>query len=301
MSGVSQPGLSNLFVSQFAMNVQLLLQQKESRLRGRMMSGSYRGAQASPVDQVGAINMLPAGARFAPLGRVDAPTDRRWVQPSDFELPQLIDEFDKLKMLIDPQSSFVLNAHQAANRQIDDVAIAAFFANAVTGTTGTVLTPPLAANVIAVNQGAASNTGMTVAKLRAAKKLLRGYEVDLDTDPVSVIMSADQEDDLMAEAQVINLDYNDRPVLVEGRIIRFLGMDFIHSERLPTVAGQPTYRRCPVFAKSGMHIGIWNDITTNVTQRTDLTSQPWQAYVKLSIGATRLEEKKIIEIVCNET
>lgn len=292
--------LPSLFVSQFAMNVQLLLQQKESRLRGKITSGSYRGKQASPVDQIGAIAMQPIAGRFAPIGRVDALVDRRWVTPSDFDLPQLIDEFDKLKMLIDPQSSYVLNAHQAANRQIDDIIIASFFGTALTGETGTVMTNPLAGNVVPVNQGAASNTNLTVAKLRAAKKKLRAAEVDLETDPVTVVVSAEQEDSLMAEAQVISLDYNDRPVLVEGRIMRFLGMDFVHSERLPTVAGQPTQRRVPCFAKSGMHVGIWNDITTNVTQRTDLSSQPWQAYVKLSAGATRLEEKKFVEIVCDE-
>jgi hypothetical protein len=291
--------LPSLYVSQFAMNVQLLLQQKESRLRGRITSGSYKGKQASPVDQIGAIAMQSVTGRFAPIGRVDAKVDRRWVTPSDFDLAQLIDEFDKLKMLIDPQSSYVQNAHHAANRQIDDLIITSFFGSALTGETGTISTTFPGAQQVAANAGAASNTNLTVAKLRAAKKKLRAAEVDLENDPVTVVISAEQEDSLMAEAQVISLDYNDKPVLVEGRIMRFLGMDFVHSERLP-VDGSG-YRRVPVFAKSGMHVGIWNDVTTNVTQRTDLSSQPWQAYVKLSAGATRLEEKKIVEIKCDES
>jgi capsid protein len=290
--------LSGLYVSQFATNIQVLLQQKPSRLRDKVMSGAYIGKQASPVDQVGAISMAPVLSRFAPIGRVDALNDRRWITPSDYSLNQLIDHFDKLRLLIDPQSIYVTNATYAANRQIDDIIIASFFAPAMTGVTGATLTTPLAGQIVPVNQGAASNTGLTVAKLRAGKKILLSNEVDTDSDPLTLVASADQLDNLMAEAQVISMDFNDRPVLVEGKVTRFLGIDLVHSERLPVDANG--FRRCPLFAKSGMHVGIWNDIQTDVSQRRDLEGLPWQAYVMLSAGATRLEEKKIIEIKCNE-
>ena len=113
------------YVQQFATNIQLLLQQKGSKLSGRVDRGSYVGKQASPVDQVGAIAMQPVVSRYAPMGRVDAPTDRRWVFPSDFDLPQLIDSFDRLRLLTDPNSAYVQNAQMAAGRQMDDLLIAA--------------------------------------------------------------------------------------------------------------------------------------------------------------------------------
>jgi hypothetical protein len=290
--------LTTHYVQQYSSNLQLLLQQKGSKLRPYVMTGSHVGKQASPVDQIGAVAMQQVVGRFNPMGRVDASTDRRWVFPSDFDLPQLIDSFDKLRLLTDPMSSYVQNAVYAAGRQMDDLIIAAMFGTAKTGESGGTSTVFPTANQVAVNEGAASNTGLTVAKLRAAKKLLMSYEVDLDSDPLTCVVTAKQHDNLLAEAQVISTDFNDRPVMVEGKITRFLGINIIHCERL-AVDGS-SYRRVPVFAKSGMYLGLWNDMQTDISQRKDLQGMPWQAYVMMTAGATRLEENKTIEIKCSE-
>lgn len=290
--------IPNHFAQEFATNIELLLQQKGSKLRGLVTSGSYVGEQASPVDQIGAVEMQSVAGRFEAMGRVDADTDRRWVLPLDFDLPQLIDSFDKLRLLTDPESVYVQNAVYAAGRKIDDVIIDAFFGTAKTGKSGSTSTTFPSGQQVAVNHGASGNTGLTVAKLREARRILRANEVDLDMDPITVVVTAEQEDNLLAEAQVISLDYNDRPVLVDGKLKSFLGMNFVHCERLD-VDGN-SYRRIPVFAKSGMHLGIWNDITTDISQRKDLKGLPFQSYVYMTIGATRLEEDKVVEIKCAE-
>lgn len=290
--------IPNHYVQEYATNIELLLQQKGSKLRGLVTSGTYIGEQASPVDQVGAVEMQSVTGRFEPMGRVDADTDRRWVLPSDFDLPQLIDSFDKLRLLTDPESIYVQNAVLAAGRKMDDLIIDALFASAKTGKTGSTDTAFLSAQQVAVNYGASGNTGLTVAKLRQARKILKANEVDMDMDPIVCIVTAEQEDNLLAEAQVISLDYNEKPVLVDGRLSKFLGMNFVHCERLDLDGS--SYRRVPVFAKSGMHLGIWNDITTDISQRKDLKGLPFQSYVYMTAGATRLEEKKVVEIKCAE-
>ncbi|TXG77637.1 hypothetical protein E6Q11_02590 [Candidatus Dojkabacteria bacterium] len=286
------------FVSQFASNIQLLLQQRGSKVRPYVMTGSHVGKQASPVDQVGSVAMQLVTSRFQPIGRVDALLDRRWVFPSDYDLNQLIDSFDKLKMLLDPKSSYVQNAVFAAGRTMDDLIIDAFFGTAKTGETGATSTTFPAANQVAVNFGATGNTGLTVAKLREAKRLLMSFEVDLDSDPITALVTSKQHDNLLAEAQVISTDFNERPVLVDGKVTRFLGINIVHCERLDN--DTTPYRRIPVFAKSGMYLGIWEDIKTDISQRKDIQSLPWQCYVQMSAGATRLEENKVIEIKCAE-
>lgn len=290
--------IPNHYAQQFATNVDLLLQQKDSRLRSLVTSAPYIGEQASPVDQIDAVEMQAVTGRFEAMGRVDADTARRWCTPQDFDLPQMIDSFDKLRLLTDPNSIYVQNAVNAAKRKMDDVIIGAFFAAAKTGKTGSGSTSFPSTQQVAVNQGASGNTGLTVAKLREARRILRANEVDLDMDPITCVVSSKQEDNLLAEAQVISLDFNDRPVLVDGKLKSFLGMNFVASERL-SVDGS-SYRRVPVFAKSGMHLGIWNDITTDISQRKDIRGLPFQAYVYMTVGATRLEEKKIVEIKCAE-
>lgn len=290
--------IPNHFAQQYATNVELLLQQKDSRLRSLVTSGQYVGEQASPVDQIDAVEMQSVTGRFEAMPRVDADTARRWVQPLDFDLPQMIDSFDKLRLLTDPNSVYVQNAVMAAKRKMDDVIIDAFFGTAKTGKTGSTSTTFPAGQVVAVNQGASGNTGLTVAKLREARRLLRAAEVDLDMDPITCVITSKQEDNLLAEAQVISMDYNDRPVLVDGKLKSFLGINMVHCERLD-VNGS-SYRQVPVFAKSGMHLGIWNDITTDISQRKDIRGLPFQAYVYMTIGATRLEEEKTVQILCAE-
>ena len=298
------------YVQQYSTNLQLLLQQRGSKLRDTVMSGTHVGKQASPVDQVGAIAAQQVTGRFQPMGRVDAPVDRRWVFPVDYDLPQLIDTFDKLRLLTDPQSSFATNGTYAMGRAQDDVIIGAYFADAKTGENGgtttsfgTTLTSSGGQNVSVDTGGAAS--GLNVAKLREAKKTLMANEVDIDNDPLVCVVTADQHDNLLADVQVVSGDFGwkDSPVLKEGKLERFLGINFKHCERLTTGTDDQagTSRQVPIYAKSGMYLGIWNDIQNSLGQREDLRGKPWQLYSIGTFGGTRLEEKKVVRVWCRES
>ena len=275
----------------------MILQQKGSKFSDKVTTGMYSGTGARAVDYLGLVEMQPVSGRFQPMGRVDADYTSRWITPVDFDLPQLIDSFDKLRALTDPSSMYVQNAVNAANRKKDDIIMSAIYAPAKSGIEGAETTAFPAAQVVAVNH-AGANSGLTVEKLKRAKRLLAAAEVDLDTEEIFCAISAAQEENLLGEAQVINLDYNDRPVLMEGRIMRFLGINFIHSERIPVDASG--YRRVPMWAKSGLHLGMWDDVRTSISVRHDIQSEPWQAYVRMTLGATRLMEKKVVEIKCLE-
>jgi len=288
------------YVVQYANNIQLLLQQKGSKLRNLVMTGSYVGKQASPVDQIGSISAQKVASRFAPMGRVDAPVDRRWVFPNDYDLPQLIDQFDKLRLLLDPSSSYVQNAMYAMGRAMDDEIIDAFFADAKTGETGATTTSfATATQTVGVSTGGTTSS-LNVAKLRAAKRILMANEVDLDSDPITCIITAKEHDALLNEIQITSMDFNSKPVLVDGKVQQFLGINFVHCERLKTGIDDAsgTSNMIPLFAKSGMHLGMWNDVTTDISQRKDLQGLPWQAYAYGTFGATRVEEKKIVRVWC---
>lgn len=291
--------LPSHYVKQFANTIQLKLQQNGSKVRPFVMEGMHKGEMAAPVDQIDSIEMQEPEARFAPLSRTDAPVDRRWCSPVAYDLNQLVDPWDELQMLLDPKGKYVENAVKAAGRKFDDIIIDSFFGAASTGKAGATSTTFPADQQISVSQGAASATGMTVAKLRAAKKLLMANEVNVESDPITAILTARQIDDLLAEIEVIHQDYKlGAQVNSDGLITKILGINIVHCERLETDGS--SYRRIPVFAKSGMHLGIWQDVKTDISQRKDLSGHPWQAYVQMMAGATRLEEEKIVEIKCSE-
>jgi len=285
------------FVQQYTTNVQLLLQQKGSKLRDAVSVGSYTGKAAKAIEQVGSVEAQKRVVRHGDTPLISTPADARWVFPTDYEWADLIDDQDKLRMLIDPQSSYAQNGAYALGRAMDDEIIASFFGTSKTGENGSTDTSFPAGQQVAATVGSTGATGLNIAKLREAKRVLMANEVDIDNDPLFCVISAQQHDDLLNEAQAISLDYNTRPVLVDGKITAFMGFNFIHSERLD-VDGS-SYRRVAAFAKSGMHLGMWNDISTMISERAD-KGYATQVYVKGTFGATRTEEKKVVEIKCAE-
>ncbi len=288
--------LTTHYVQQYSTNIQLLLQQKGSKLRNAVTVGNYVGKAASPVDQIGKIEMQSVTSRFGAMGRIDAPTDRRWVYPSDFDLPQLIDSFDKLRLITDPQSSYVQNAVMAAGRQFDRLICSAFTGTAKTGETGSTSTSFTAANEVDVAVGGA-NSKLNVAKLREAKRLMMANHIDFDVEEAYVGITAADHDSLLGDIQVVSADFNGgQAVLKDGKIMEFMGFKFIHCELIETVLAGTNEVTLPVWVKSGMHLGMWNDIENSIDQRADLQGRPWQLYTTMTAGATRLEENKVYAI-----
>ena len=297
--------LYKLFTEQFSTNLELKLQQMGSKLRGKIGEGSHTGKQASPVNQIGAIALRAPAGRFAPKNRTDADFTRRWVFPQDGEIDQLIDSFDELKTIVDPKSQYLSAAAAAVGRGWDDCVIAAAHGTAYTGNGADASS--LAAETwasfssaydIASTFGSTAASGLTVAKLIEAKRVLRHNHVDLDTDPVTLVIGSKQESDLLNQTQIVSTEYNDRPVLVDGKVTRFLGFDIVVSERLNTASN---VRDVIAFAKSGMYLGLWKDMTNRVSIRNDLSGEPYDLYTATSYGATRTQPGKVLKILCSDT
>jgi hypothetical protein len=286
------------YAQQFASTLALLLQQGGSRIRGAVQTGSHVGEQASPVDQYGAIVANKVVGRYNPMPNTEAPTDRRWVLPTDYDVNQLLDGFDKLRLLNDPMSVYVQNAVNALGRSMDSEIITQFFGNNQTGKSGGTATAFGAGQTVSVIQGAAAATNLTVAKLREARRILMMRNVDLSTESLYIAVNATAHDALLAEVQVISRDFNEVPVLVSGKLNSFLGYNFIVTELVTTGTDDQsgTSTALPVWVKSGVYMGIWSDIKTDVSERNDLQGLPMQAYAKATFGATRLEENKCVRI-----
>lgn len=296
-------GLFPLETTQFATNLELKLQQMGSKLRGKVREGYHVGKMASPVNQVGAIQSKAPAGRYAPKNRTDSDFTRRWVFPTDREIDQLIDSFDELKTIVDPKSAYVENAANACGRDWDDEIILRATGNNSIGQDAAALTTETfdtASFQISDSFGASASAGLTVAKMIEAKRILRHYHNDLDTDPATLIIGSSQEADLLKQAQVTNADFNgDRPVLVDGKVVRFMGFDIVVMERLPIVSAN--VRGCLAFVKSGLYLGMWKDTTNRVSIRNDLSSEPYDLYTSHSFGATRTQPGKVIQILAADT
>lgn len=286
-------------VQQYATNVGILLQQNASRYRGSVTEYPLFGKAAEVLEQFGAVNAVKNSGRHSDTPLVQTPQDRRWCFPNDYDVADLIDNQDKLRLLIDPAGPYTVVQAAALGRSIDDEISFAFFGNSQTGENGTTATAFPAGQQVAIAVGGTGSQGLNVKKLRAAKALMMANEVDTDAEQMFVALDSKAHDDMLGETQATSLDYTNKPVLVDGKITSFMGFNFIHSERYP---GAPAYggtapanRQIPVWTKSGVALGLWNDISSSVDRRPDKRNS-WQVYTTGTFGATRLEEKRVIMI-----
>lgn len=291
--------ITTAFVKQYSDNITILSQQKGSKLLGTTMTKTDVVGEETYMDQIGATEVVERTSRHSDSPLISTPHARRRITMRDFEWGDLIDKFDMVQTLIDPQNAYVQAGGYAMGRKIDDIIIESFFADAQTGKTGGTTVSFPAGNQVAVDHNSSgTNSNLTVGKLREARKLLKAAEVDLDMEQPYIAVTAEQEDALLGTVEVTSADYNGVKALVNGDVDTFLGFKFIRTERL-AVDGSG-FRRVPVWVPSGVGLALPMSPTARVTERAD-KSFSWYAYYSARFGASRLEEEKVIEIKCDET
>ena len=281
--------INTAFVQQYSANVQMLSQQMGSLLRDTVDSESVNGDKAF-FEQVGQAAAQARTTRHGDTPLMETPHSRRMVTLTDYEYADLIDDQDKLRLLIDPTSTYARAAAAAIGRAMDDTIISAMGGTAKTGTTGSTSTALPSAQKIAHG-----STGLTIAKLVTAKKKLDAKSVD-PSIPRYIVVSPEQIEDLLNSTTVTSADFNTVKALVQGDIDTFVGFKFITSNRL---TDDGTSRLCYAWAQDGMKLAIGKEPTAKIDERSD-KSYATQVYYCSSFGSTRMEEEKVVEIACNE-
>jgi len=282
--------ITTAMVQQYSNNVAMLSQQKGSLLRGAVDTESVVGKN-SFFDQVGVATAQKRVTRHSDTPQMDTPHSRLRVSLVDYEYADLIDNQDKIRTLIDPTSSYALAAAYALGRAQDDEIIAAISGTAYTGETGS-QAQALGAGQAITESGTA---GLTIAKLRSAKEILDLGNVDPSIARY-IAVSPKQITDLLGTTEVTSSDYNTVKSLANGEVNSFLGFNFIVVNRLALASSK---RLCLAWAMDGVKLALGQDITTRIDERSD-KGYATQVYVCQSIGATRMEESKVVSIQAHE-
>lgn len=283
---------------EYSTNLELLSQQMTPKLAPHVMVQPASGNKAfRMLSQIDSTEVQTRGTSAKPAINIDVEHDGRWVYPQMFDWGKVVDDLDLLQTNIQPQGSYVRSAIAAHNRKLDDLFLTAFFGDAKTGETGSTTTSFTAGNVVDQDVGG-TGTGLNIEKLREAQKILLDNDVDIEMEQIYIGMTPKQHDDLLALTQVVSTDFNERPVLVDGMVRRFLNMNIIISTRLG-VDGS-AYRRLPVWVPSAMGKGSWKEISGVIRKRPDLQGEPDYVEASQMCGFTRLEEAKAVEIKCAE-
>jgi len=282
--------ITTAFVEQYKSNVFHLAQQKGSRLRGAVKTETVTG-KAHFFERIGATAAQLRTSRHSDTPRVDTPHSRRKVTMNDYDWADLIDNEDKVRMLISPQSEYAMAGAYAMGRAMDDAIITAATGNAYGGVAGgTTVALPSAQKV------AHASGGLTVAKLISAKEILDAAETNPD-EAKFVVCSAGQISDLLNITQITSADYNSVKALVQGQIDTFMGFKFIRTQRLGTDTNG--HRQVLAFNQSALGLAVGSDISTKISERAD-KNYATQVFLSMTIGATRVEDEKMVEIACTE-
>jgi hypothetical protein len=281
----------------------------ESRLKEKTKFVSAQGA-AVRFNQYGLTSMSQVTTRNAstPTANSDLPT--RWAYPVPYDIANRFSEFDNLFLgsVVLPTSECMQSQAAAYGRLCDKILIDALTAsstitntaNTSTGfglnnTTTTVALP--AGQTVAVNyvpSGTAVNSGLTIAKLRQAKRILDAAEAPAE-DRV-LIVSAKEISDLLGTTEVTSNLFNSVRALVDGDVDHFLGFKVVRSEQLNLASN---VRTCVAYHKNAA-------VVVDGGKKSYMDVLPTQSHAlqirsTAVLGATRLLENGVVSILADTT
>lgn len=305
--------LKNLASLQFTTAVVLLCQQADERTKEMFTLGKYTGKGGQAVDQVGSTEAQDVQGRLQQIQHNEIGLDSRWIYPASSYVAHVFDTFDKLKAVAAAGVQSEVNQALAAamKRKRDRQRIKGFFGSANTGEQGgttltwaqdvTALPAGAGSQTVAVNAGGGgSDVGLNVEKIKVAIEISQRNEVPKEEQRFMGVTSKDNGK-LLREIEVLNADYKTaiNARLENGYVMEVMGVKCVHSELFDINRDANNDRQLPFWTQKGMHFGTWQDENTSIDKLVNIVGQPWQAYIDQSVGATRIDPRRVIEILCD--
>lgn len=286
-------------VKMYTSNVRAALNKQGGDLVAAVSRGSYTGEKVQIINFLGPVEFTERDTPYADTKVVELEHTQRWIAGREYDCAIFIDRLDTLKMIYDPTSPYVERMREAAARRQDQIVMDNFYASSMSGKDGTTgITFPAADIVV---HGA---VGMTLAKLRTLRKLMKKRQLDLRRQRPMIAVTAQQIDDLLGETTTTSIDFNAVKPLVDGEVSTFMGFNFLPFEDylgkgIPNYTSGTVIRQCPVWVPDGMHFGEWDALTIIVSPRPDKNNIK-QVHATFTAGATRVEEGRVFQLECKE-
>ena len=310
-------GIDTAFVNQYGKTLDLVAETKGGKFTGMSLEDTVTGEDAY-YDQLGSVF---ATAVVDSGSDTDSPSDsishlRRKLDLTNYEVGLLLDRFDKVQTLINPESEYVMRQVSSLMRKKDIEFIKGALGTASTGKAGAGT-----ADLAADNKILQANAGLTIDKIREARAILQKNGVDLD-DPLNeayLAVTPTQIEDLLGAEKATSADFMNVKALVSGAIDTFYGFKIVVSNLLPFVnsadnvanlnwsasdvpsvsASNDNVRANFAWVKSGIRTGVGINIETDVAKRADKRFN-YYAYSAMRCGSVRMEEEKVVQIQVSE-
>ncbi len=315
---MASTSITTAFVKQYGSTLDLLAQTRGGKFTGTCLEESIEGEEKY-YDQLGSVIANEVTDRYADSPENDITHARRRVVATSYDVGLMLDKFDKVQMLVNPESEYVQQQITALNRKKDIEFIKGALGTAQTGKTGA--TP---ASIGADNKVGVAGATMTLSLLGQIKEKFQSNGVDLD-DPMNkayIAISPKVLNDMLQIDKLTSSDFNSIKALVGGDLNSFYGFEFIVSNLLPFInssgtaanlswsattdapnavgSGTADLRACIAYVKSGVRQVTNPSIQTEISKRDDKRFN-YYAYSCMRTGAVRMEEEKVVQVLCDES
>jgi hypothetical protein len=309
--------ITEAFVQEFHSNVVHLSQQKGSKLQDKVRRET-QGGESDFFDRIGAVDAQKKTGRHSDTTYMNTPHSRRKVTTSPYFYADLVDKEDKVRVLNSPESEYLVAALYALGRAKDDEIIAAALGTAYGGDKGqTPIVLPDSQKLVAFDGATTTGCGLNVDTLVRASFKFDANDVDPESKKYFALNSYAKMS-LLGQTKVTSVDYNSVKALVEGKINTYMGFEFVSLERLPRYAANVTYtisdgtfgagtgtvtaaksRRGFAWAEGGLLMSTAEEVMTSIDV-LETKHFSTQVYARMNIGATRMEEVKVLEVIWSE-
>ena len=312
--------ITTAFTKQYSDNILSLVQQRASRLRNACMVETGKRGEEVYMERIGSVTAQKVTSRHEDSPQIDTPHSRRRVTPVSYDWGDMIDDVDRVRMLIDPTSVYAQNAASAMGRAIDNEILDALSGTASTGADGS--GSASLSNTVAIGSATYGNSsgdcGLTISKLLEARQKINageGDDYDLEGNPnIFVAVNSLQLAHLLSDISfghkhggtititsgapgtAMGADMGQVRQLASGEISEFMGMRFIRTELLNTDSSDD--QLVMMWHREGMGFCVWDDIRARITERADKRFSTY-VYFSMTVGAVRLQEEKVCSIACH--
>ncbi len=282
---------------QYSAMILPLAQQEKSLLLPTVFHRTGVTGKSFYQDQIGSWEMAAKTAPNADTPQNDPNLSRTRVDLATYNDSRMLDRSLLLQELSDPASMTNLNVASAIGRKIDEIIYGALGGTTMRGEQGTNIVSFPSANVIAADfEAAGTNTGLTVAKIQHAAKMLEDKAV---RGEFWLVASATAKEQLLKDVKATSGDYTINKPMDSGVIRGFYGFNLVF---LPAGIIKKSGNVAEYFAyeKTGVVFGMPETLFLRVDERQD-KSYSKQIYYEMTAGAGRLEEARVIKIQGDES
>ena len=293
--------ITTAFVQQYTANVLMIYQRQESVFRGTVREETVASKNYF-FDRIGSTAAVQRTVRHGDTPLISTPHSRRMVTMSDYEWGDLVDDQDKIRLLISPESVYAKNAAWALSRSYDAVVRDAFDAAASAGETGST-SVTFASDWTATRSSTDGDRAFTSAALTLANLLTLKRELDDNDIPKGdrhIVLPPAGFEQLLKQSttpNVSNADYMMVKALVQGEINSVLGFQFHMTTGLTTASNVVT---CFAWHRDSMGIAMGKEPRTRISERVD-KSYAVQVYACMTMGATRVQGEGVVRFTINDT